>query len=176
MDAFAVALGIGATRRVHARRPVLRLSFHFGLFQFFMPILGWLGGVSVAHLIGDVDHWVAFGLLAYVGVRMIQSGLNGESEARLGDPSRGRLLVVLSVATSIDAFAIGLSLAMLRVSILEPSVVIGLVAAGFTWAGLALGDRLSGRYGRRAEVAGGVLLIAIGLRILLSHLFPAAGL
>jgi len=175
MDAFAVALGVGATRRIHTPRPVFRLSFHFGLFQFFMPILGWLGGVSVAHLISDVDHWVAFGLLAYVGIRMIQSGLNPESETRLGDPSRGRLLVMLSVATSIDAFAIGLSLAMLRVSIFAPSVVIGLVAAGFTWIGLALGGRLNSRYGKRAEVVGGVLLIAIGLRILLSHLFPAIG-
>jgi putative Mn2+ efflux pump MntP len=175
MDAFAVALGVGATRRIHTRRPVFRLSFHFGLFQFLMPVLGWLGGTTVAHLISGVDHWVAFGLLAYVGARMVQSGLSPDAERRLGDPSRGRLLVMLSVATSIDAFAIGLSLAMLRVNILEPSIVIGLVAAGFTWAGLALGGRLSGKFGKRAEVAGGALLIAIGLRILLSHLLPAAG-
>ncbi len=130
MDAFAVSLGAGATRYVNGPRPVFRLSFHFGLFQALMPVLGWLAGLSVAQLIAQVDHWIAFALLAFVGARMIRSGLDADREMHTSDPSRGGTLVMLAVATSIDAFAVGLSLAMLRVNILYPALVIGVITGG----------------------------------------------
>jgi putative Mn2+ efflux pump MntP len=170
MDAFAVSLGIGTTRQASLPRPIFRLSFHFGLFQFFMPILGWLAGSTIAPLISQFDHWVAMGLLTFVGVRMIRSGLNPESETYRSDPSRGGTLVMLSVATSIDAFAIGLSLAMLQVNILCPSVVIGIVTAGLSLIGLLIGHRLGTKFGKRMEMLGGMILIGIGLRILITHL------
>jgi putative Mn2+ efflux pump MntP len=171
MDAFAVSLGIGAAGRANSARPRFRLSFHFGLFQFAMPILGWLGGTSVAHLISSVDHWVAFGLLALVGGRMVQSGLRKDEIPNFDDPSRGRVLVILSVATSIDALAVGLSLAMLHVDVVFPSIVIGVVAAGLSLAGLLLGHKLGIAFGKRTEVLGGLILIAIGLRVLIEHMF-----
>jgi putative Mn2+ efflux pump MntP len=170
MDAFAVSLGIGTTRQANQPRPIFRLSFHFGLFQFFMPILGWLAGSTIASLISQFDHWVAMGLLTFVGVRMIRSGLDPASEAYPGDPSRGGTLVMLSVATSIDAFAIGLSLAMLQVSILYPSIIIGLVTASLSLIGLLIGHKLGSRFGKRVEILGGLILIGIGLRVLVSHL------
>jgi manganese efflux pump family protein len=171
MDAFAVSLGIGAAGRANSARPRFRLCFHFGLFQFAMPILGWLGGTSVAHLISSVDHWVAFSLLAFVGGRMVQSGLGQDEIPNLSDPSRGRVLVMLSVATSIDALAVGLSLAMLRVHVVFPSIVIGVVAAGLSLTGLLLGRRLGTAFGKRTEVLGGLILIAIGVRVLIEHMF-----
>lgn len=171
MDAFAVSVGIGAGGIGCYGRSALRLSFFFGLFQFMMPVFGWAGGSRVAHLIGGIDHWVAFALLAFVGGRMLRSALAHEEESGpVCDPSRGRTLIMLSVATSIDALAVGLSLAMLNVGILEPSIVIGIVAAGLTMVGLTLGRRLGDSFGKRAEFVGGLVLIGIGLRVVVSHL------
>jgi manganese efflux pump family protein len=170
MDCFAVSLGIGTTRQACAPRPIFRLSFHFGLFQSLMPLLGWFGGSRVAYLIGGVDHWVAFGLLGWVGGRMIRSGFNAGSESYSCDPSRGRTLVLLSVATSLDALAVGLSLAMLRVDILPPIIAIGGITALISVLGLLLGSRLGEAFGKRTEIVGGVILIGIGLRVLMGHL------
>jgi putative Mn2+ efflux pump MntP len=170
MDAFAVSLGIGAARQANTPRAIFRLSFYFGLFQFFMPILGWLAGVSVVRLIEGIDHWVAVGLLAFVGGRMIRSGLDHDGASHQNDPSRGGTLVILAIATSIDALAIGLSLAMLRVSILYPSIVIGVVTASLSATALVIGQKLGEAFGKRMEVLGGVVLIGIGLRVLITHL------
>src|SRR5512136_1822818 len=112
MDAFAVALGAGSSRVTHGVRPAFRLSFHFGLFQFLMPIIGWYVGNTIAPLIAAFDHWIAFGLLAYVGGKMIHAGSGREpaKEEKSLDPTSGIQLVMLSIATSIDALAVGLSL------------------------------------------------------------------
>ncbi len=169
MDAFAVSLAAGATSFINGPRPVFRLSFHFGLFQGLMPVLGWLSGSLVASYISAFDHWVAFVLLAFVGGRMVRSGLDPKTEGVEVDPSRGGTLIMLAVATSIDAFAIGLSLAMLRVNIFYPAVVIGVVAAALSVVGIALGNRLGSKLGKRMEVVGGIILILIGLRVVISH-------
>lgn len=170
MDAFTVSLGIGTTRQANSPRPVFRLSFHFGLFQFLMPIIGWLGGTRIADLISGIDHWVAFGLLAFVGGRMVRSGLSPDEVSYRTDPSRGGTLIMLSIATSIDAFAVGLSLAMLHVDVLMPSMIIGVVASSLSLVGLLMGHRLGTTFGKRTEVLGGLILIGIGLRVLITHL------
>lgn len=170
MDAFAVCVGAGTTRFINGPRPVFRLVFHFGLFQALMPVLGWLAGVRIERFIAAFDHWIAFGLLAFVGARTIRAGLDPNDDAVVTDPSRGGALVMLSVATSIDAFAIGLSLAVLRVDVFFPALVIGLVAAGLSLVGLSIGSRLGKLFGKRMAVIGGVILIAIGARVVLSHL------
>jgi putative Mn2+ efflux pump MntP len=172
MDAFAVAVATGVVLGSVTRRQTFRLSFHFGLFQFLMPVVGWLAGREVVRWIGSVDHWVAFGLLAFVGGKMIHEAIWGVEEEVARDPTRGASLVILSVATSIDALAVGLTLGVLGVEIWYPAAVIGLVALLLTAAGLHLGRRLGGRLGRRMEVAGGVVLVLLGLRILFSHLSP----
>ena len=170
LDAFAVSVVAGTTRLARAPRSIFRLSFHFGLFQFLMPVLGWYCGSTVAHLISAWDHWVALGLLSLVGGRMIRSGLERNMDSFSSDPSRGLTMVMLSVATSIDALAVGLSLAMLRVNVWYPAAVIGLVTAGLSVTGLLAGERLGVRFGKRMEVLGGIILILIGLRIVVSHL------
>jgi putative Mn2+ efflux pump MntP len=169
MDAFAVSLCSGLKIGVGIR-PALRLAFHFGLFQALLPVMGWFLGSAVASLISAYDHWVAFALLAVVGVRMVRSGLSKEEEKFTPDPSRGWTMVMLSVAVSIDALAIGLSLGLLGVTILVPALVIGAVTAALSLLGLRIGLHFGQRLGKTVEVLGGVLLIGIGLQIVIRHL------
>jgi len=170
MDAAAVSLGVGTTRWGRGARPRFRLSFHFGLFQFVMPVVGWSIGSRVAPLVTAVDHWIALALLVVVGSRMIRSAASPEPSRYEVDPSRGWSLVMLSLATSVDALAVGLTLAMLEVGILGPSVVIGVVTATLSLLGLLAGHRLGARLGRVMEGFGGALLIGIGVRIVIVHL------
>ncbi len=170
MDAFSVAIGVGATARIVSLRPVFRLSFHFGLFQLLMPVMGWFAGVSVAHIIADYDHWIAFGLLAFVGGKMILESFNKEVKVHAADSTKGLTLFLLSVATSIDALAVGLSFAFLRIPIIYPSVIIGIVAFIMTAAGMFFGAKLGKTAGKRAEMLGGLILIGIGIKILMEHM------
>jgi len=172
MDAFAVSLGIGTTRRAEDFRSRFRLAFHFGLFQALMTLLGWLVGSTIANLIAAFDHWVAMALLGYVGVNMIRSGLSKSEDAdKTPNPSKGRTLVMLCVATSLDAMAVGLGMALVHSPIAFPTLVIGVVTLGLSAFGLGVGGRLGERFGKRMEILGGVILLVIGLRIVFSHLF-----
>ncbi len=172
MDAFAVALVVGLSLRPLTRRHVFRLSFHFGLFQALMPAIGWSAAVSVHRHVAAVDHWVAFGLLASIGGRMIWNASRGGAGAppAAADPTAGWSLVLLSVATSVDALAAGFSLGLIGSAILAPVAVIGIVAAGFTVLGMRLGRRIGSGWGRRVEILGGLILIGIGIKIVLQHL------
>jgi manganese efflux pump family protein len=168
MDAFAVAVAAGMAVETVTPRHVFRLGFHFGLFQFLMPIVGWLAGVKLADQISEYDHWAAFLLLGYVGGKMLWEAWGekkSESQSQ-SDPTRGLSLVTLSLATSIDALAVGVSMAFLGVSVWFPSIVIGLVAAALTTIGITFGGRIGSRRGRWAEVVGGIVLILIGLKVL----------
>ena len=168
MDAFAVALGAGLSLERLTGRHLFRLGFHFGLFQALMPVAGWLAGLTVQRWVAAYAHWVAFILLAFVGSRMIREALRREEHRKSGtDPTRGWNLLLLSVATSLDALAVGLSLAMLHVVIWGPALVIGLVAGLLTVGGMLLGRRIGQAWGPRVELAGGVILCALGLRLLL---------
>ena len=173
MDAFAVAIATGIVLGTVSGRQTFRLAFHFGLFQFLMPVVGYLAGMTVGGYIRGYDHWLAFVLLGYIGGKMVYEGGWGDREEGSGgkDPTRGISLVVLSVATSIDALAVGISLGVLRnEEIIYPGVVIGLVACTFTAAGLHLGKRLGAVFGKRMEIAGGLVLVAIGVKILFDHI------
>ena len=170
MDAFAVSLAAAAAGFAGNRRATFRLSFHFGLFQAMMPVLGWALGLSVEPYIARYDHWVAFALLSLVAVRMVSAGLRPEPPAQRGDPSRGWTLIMLSTATSIDALAVGLSLAALRVSVIYPAAVIGVVTCAMCLLAIAGGRRVGPHLGDRAQIAGGLILFLVGIRVLVSHL------
>lgn len=174
MDAFAVALGTGVTLRRLTGRHLFRLGFHFGLFQALMPVVGWLAGKSLVQWMTAWDHWIAFALLSFVGGRMIYESF-AVDEPPDKDPTRGLTLVMLSLATSIDALAVGFSLSILNVSIWTPAVVIGLVAGVMTLVGMLIGDRVGARWGSRVEILGGLTLIAIGLKILWEHTLGLPG-
>lgn len=170
VDAFSVALAAGVFPSENERRRTFRLVFHFGFFQGGMTLLGWLGGRTIEPIIAEFDHWIAFGLLSYVGGRMLYSAWRDGTESFREDPSRGRMLVLMSVGTSIDALAVGLSLALAGSPVFWASLVIGVVASAMTYVGLRLGCRLGRMFGRRVEFFGGLTLIGIGVRVLISHL------
>ncbi len=170
MDAFAVSLAVGCTTLCNSRRAKFRIAWHFGIFQALMPVLGWLAGSTIAKYIQAFDHWVAFALLAYIGINMVISGFKPDAKAFPSDPSKGKLLITLAVATSIDALAVGLSMAMLKVKIAFPAVVIGIVAGGMSVLGLYIGSKLGEKFGKIMEILGGLILIGIGVRVVLEHM------
>jgi putative Mn2+ efflux pump MntP len=172
MDAFAVSLATGLHLKTVNFRQTFRLSWHFGLFQALMPIIGWSAGYMVRAYIEQYDHWVAFGLLAFVGGHMLKEAFDsGEEKDERKDPTRGVTMVMLSVAVSIDALAVGLSLAVLDVTIFFPAVIIGLVALITTAIGLHVGRKISefSHLQMYAEILGGLVLLLIGLNILREH-------
>jgi len=171
MDALSVAVGIGAAARTLTPGAVLRLAGSFGFFQFAMPLAGWLAGRTVADAISRYGHWVAFLLLLLVGGKMIWESFRPETKrAHANDPTRGMTLLFLSVATSIDALAVGLSFAFLKASIVQASVIIGGVCFLMTAAGMVFGRKLGELFGRKAELVGGLVLLGIGIKILWDHM------
>ena len=165
-DAFAVGLGVGT--RWHGGRQMFRLSFHFGFFQFAMPILGWLVGRKAMGLTRQGAPWLAFFVLLFLGVKMIREGLSGKCDnTAASDPTRGLSLVMLSVATSLDALGVGFGLGLVRTDIIFSAVIIGLIAAGMTLAAMQMGRRLSSRFGRGMDMAGGVILVLLAIKIIL---------
>lgn len=170
VDAFSVAIGIGATNNKKSWAPVLRLAASFGLFQFFMPVAGWLAGLTVVEIIESFDHWIAFALLALVGGKMIWEGFEKEGDEEKDDQTRGWPLLMLSIATSIDALAVGFSFSILKNPILFPAVIIGIVCFLMTVTGMVFGKVLAKIFGKKVEIFGGLVLIAIGVKILADHL------
>jgi putative Mn2+ efflux pump MntP len=172
MDAFAVAIATGVSLKQVSLRQTFRLSWHFGLFQALMPIIGWGLGTSIQTYVETYAHWVAFILLALVGSNMLREAITGDKDEEgdhpIKDSTKGMTMIVLSVATSIDALAVGLSMSMLQVSIIYPAIIIGLVAGAFTIVGLHLGKRVANLtwLSTWAEVVGGLVLWLIGLNIL----------
>lgn len=172
MDAFAVSIASGVALKTVSPRQTFRLAWHFGLFQAMMPVIGWSAGLTVRSHIEAYDHWVAFILLAYVAQGMLRSAFKGErDEQSAKDPTKGLTMVMLSVATSIDALAVGLSLSMINVSIWTPALIIGLVAGTFTTVGMHLGKWIGSvsQLSRYAEMTGGIVLLGIGINILREH-------
>lgn len=172
MDAFAVSIAAGVVLKTVSSRQMFRLSWHFGLFQAMMPIIGWMGGLTVRRHIEAYDHWIAFILLAFVAQGMLRSAFGKpHDDADFRDPTKGMSLVMLSIATSIDALAVGLSLSLIHVSIWTPALVIGCVTAAFTALGMMIGRRIgqAAALRRWVEMIGGLVLLAIALNILRVH-------
>ena len=169
VDAFSVAIGIGASNDKKSWAPVLRLAAAFGIFQFIMPIIGWLAGLTVVEIIASFDHWIAFALLALVGGKMIREGFEKESYEEKADQTRGWPLLLLSIATSIDALAVGFSFSVLKNPILFPALIIGIICFVMTTVGMIFGKALAKIFGKKVEIFGGLVLIAIGVKILIDH-------
>lgn len=169
MDAFAVAICKGLAMRKPGVKAILVIGLWFGFFQAVMPVIGYLLGSSFYSYIFEYDHWIAFALLALIGANMIREALSGEEEG-VDDSIGFRTMLVLAIATSIDALAVGISLAMTGDDIVQSAVMIGVVTFLISAAGVKMGSLVGDRFGSRAELVGGVILILIGLRILLDHL------
>ncbi|MCB2188210.1 MAG: manganese efflux pump MntP family protein [Deltaproteobacteria bacterium] len=166
-DAFAVGLAVGAVWR--GKRQLFRLSFHFGVFQALMPLIGWFGGAVLVNLARTWAPWLAAAILAFIAFHMAKESLWGEEETRENgkDPTRGWSLVMLSVATSIDALGAGLSLGLVGADIWFPVVVIGVIAAAMTATGMGLGGLLGQRWGRAMGLVGALVLLGIAVNLVL---------
>lgn len=170
MDAFAVSIAASGTGKINNKRAIFRLSFHFGLFQFIMPVLGWFAGANLEPIISAYDHWFAFVLLQFVAFRMIISSKQDSELRSENDPSKGYRLIILSFVTSIDALAVGFSLAMIKINIWYPSIIIGLITASMALVGIVIGSYTNQRLGKASAIIGGIILSTIGFRIFLTHL------
>lgn len=172
MDAFAVAVCKGLSMRVfHARRALI-IALFFGGFQALMPFLGWILGRQFAHYISQWDHWIAFALLAFIGGKMVWEAVREEAGSCENDDASLDLreLLMLAVATSLDALAVGVTFAFLHVAIASSVTLIGCVTFGLSFGGVLIGNRFGVYFQKKAEIAGGVILILIGAKILLDHL------
>ena len=173
MDAFAVAITVGISLKTVSARQTFRLSWHFGLFQALMPTIGWALGSALRTFVDSYAHWLAFALLAAIGTNMLREAFSlGEDDSEIRkDRTKGLTMVMLSVATSIDALAVGFSMSLLQISIIGPAIIIGIVAAAFTITGMHLGKKVASfqRLSLYAEVMGGLVLWLIGINILHDH-------
>lgn len=177
MDCFAISIASGIILKRVRLRPMLTMAFFFGLFQGLMPLLGWRFANAFSSMIESFDHWVAFFILAFLGGRMIVESFKEEDCRHEYDPTRLKVILALAVATSIDALAVGISFALLgfrQLSDVLPSIgIIGLVSFVLTLTGLVIGIRFGCGIARklRAELWGGIILVLIGVKILIEHLF-----
>lgn len=176
MDCFAVSIASGIFLKEIKIRPMLTMAFLFGLFQAAMPLLGWMGGNAFSHFIQSIDHWIAFGILSFLGYRMIKGSFSKEEGCNKGlNPTSIKVVFTLAIATSIDALAVGVSFAFLGMNsaakILHPIGIIGLVSFILSIVGFVMGSCTKNACKWRAELIGGVILIIIGCKILVEHLF-----
>ena len=169
MDCFAVAVGFGTSKKL-AVQDLIRMAFFFGFFQGLMTFFGWMFGSSLKPIIESFDHWIAFSLLAIIGCRMIIESFEKEKEKKVVDIRRLRILISLSVATSIDALMTGISLGFVRVNIVFAVIIITVITLLVTFTGGKIGEKTSFIPAKRAEIIGGLVLITIGIKILVEHL------
>lgn len=171
-DCFAVSVcGSISMGSALDRTKAFKVAASFGAFQAGMILAGFLAGNTVVELIESFDHWLAFGLLAFIGVRMIKESFEKEAECEVVDISRGKALLSLSVATSIDSLAAGLTFAFVETGILGPAALVGATAFTVTLIGIGIGRRVGDIAGKRAELFGGLVLIGIGVKVLLEGIF-----
>ncbi len=168
-DAFAVSAAVASCLPCLTARHTFRLTWHFGLFQFMMTALGWAGGEALCAFTSGLNYWIAAGILFFLGIKMIYDSRNPETRIKDYDPTRGWSLVGLSVATSLDALAVGISLSLIGISVWWPALCIGLAALVMTFVGTRLGRKAGQLLGQWAERIGGVVLIVIGARRLISY-------
>ncbi|MBS3920919.1 MAG: manganese efflux pump [Deltaproteobacteria bacterium] len=170
MDAFAVSVSNGMTIKHQRANHAFRIGIFFGSFQALMPLIGWSAGLNLRDLISGVDHWIAFGLLSLIGCKMIYESTKMGGKRKETFPLSLWMLLMLSIATSIDALAVGISFALLNISIITPILVIGTVTFILSFLGVLIGNKAGHFFEKKIEVLGGLILIGIGVKILIEHL------
>lgn len=170
MDAFAVSICKGLSMKKMDWKKAIIIGLYFGIFQGGMPLIGYFLGVGFEESIKFIDHWIAFGLLAFIGGNMIKEALSKNDEDEVDDSVDFKTMIVLAIATSIDALAVGVTFAFLNVNILLAVALIGIITFVISCIGVKLGNVFGDKYEKKAELAGGVVLVLIGLKILLEHL------
>lgn len=170
MDAFAVAVSSGVTIRTLKFSHAFKIALFFGGFQAIMPVIGWLAGISVRNLIANYDHWIAFSILSIIGIKMIYESFKFKSCERCTNPTKFYTLLLLAIATSIDALAVGTTFAFLNIVIAVPVIVIGAVTFVISFTGVYIGGKFGHLFENKIEILGGLCLVGIGIKILIEHL------
>ena len=168
MDSFSVSIANGLATKTFIIRKALTIALFFGFFQAVMPIFGWLAGEYIAEYISAFDHWIAFTLLTFIGIKMIYESITNKPNKIMGAYTL-KVILILSIATSIDALAVGLSFSFLDIPIFFPALIIGMVAFLLSFFGVYLGRRFGKILKNKIEILGGLILIIIGLKILIEH-------
>ena len=169
MDAFAVAVTYGLSLEKSRVRNALKIAAFFGGFQAVMPLIGWAAGLVLENFISSIDHWIAFALLVFIGCKMIYEAFKKAEDREKFNTLTISMLLLLSIATSIDAFAVGISFAFLKVAIITPVIIIGIITFLLSFAGVFIGSKLGHIFERKIEILGGLILIGIGVKILIEH-------
>ena len=170
MDAFAVSVCKGLSMKKMSWKKAIIIALYFGIFQALMPVIGYALGIGFEESIKFIDHWIAFGLLAFIGGNMIKEALSKEEDDNQNDDVNFKTMVVLAVATSIDALAVGVTFAFLNVNLILAISIIGVLTFIISLLGVKIGNVFGDKFEKKAELAGGIILILIGLKILLEHL------
>lgn len=170
MDSLAVSITSGLTLKKIRLRNALKIAIFFSLFQATMPIIGWLAGVNLGNFVSEIDHWIAFGLLTFIGSRIIYNSIYKKSSSQIINPLKNSSLILLSIATSIDALIVGATFAFLNISILTAVIVIGVITFLLSFSGVYIGTTFGHFSKKKIEILGGIILIGIGIKILLEHL------
>ena len=170
MDAFAVSITKGITLKKINLSIAIKIAFFFGLFQAIMPLIGWLFGMNFELYIRSIDHWIAVILLSFLGIKMILDAISDDTKNDTTTYLNNKELIVLSIATSIDALAIGVTFAFLKVNLLLAVLTIGIVCFLISISGVKIGNRFGSKFGNKTGFLGGIILFFIGVKILLDHL------
>ena len=169
MDAFAVSVCKGLSMKKFYIKKALIIALYFGVFQALMPLIGYFFGITFQDLVVSVDHWIAFFLLGIIGIKMISEAFDSESDTQ-NDKIDSKTMLILALATSIDALAVGITLAFLDTNIFYSVFIIGIITFILSIIGVRIGNKFGDKFQNKAEIFGGVILILIGLKILLEHL------
>lgn len=169
MDAFAVSICKGLSMKKMSWKKALIVGLYFGVFQGLMPVIGYFLGTTFESLVTKIDHWIAFALLSFIGLNMLKEAFSKDSE-NCNDSVDFKTMIVLAIATSIDALAIGISFAVLKTNILLAALAIGIITFAVCVIGVKIGNKFGDKYERKAETVGGLILIFMGIKILVEHL------
>lgn len=171
MDAFTVSISNGIILKKVKLKDAFKIALYFGTFQFIMPIIGWVIGSMFSGYIESIDHWIAFILLTFIGINMMYESKNEQNDKQIKNPTNNKTILLMAIATSIDALAVGISFAMLDTYILFPSICIGIITFFISFIGVFIGRKVGELFKTNAEMLGGIILILIGLNILREHIY-----
>jgi len=171
MDAFAVSVCKGLSMKKISIKKLLIIAVYFGVFQALMPVIGFFLGESFENLVTSIDHWIALILLSFIGINMLKEAFGKSEEDNKNDDTSFKTMIILAIATSIDALAVGITFAFLEINIFVIATIIGVITFIISAIGVIIGNKFGDKYEKKAEIFGGVILILMGIKILLEHLF-----
>ncbi|MBI4649760.1 manganese efflux pump [Candidatus Desantisbacteria bacterium] len=170
IDAFTISITSGITIKQLKINNAMKIAFFFGAFQAIMPLIGWKAGLELKNFLAGIDHWVIFSILVLIGCKMIYESFILKTEKKESNPLNIYVLLILSIATSLDALAVGISFAFLKISLLTAVIIIGGITFSLSFIGVYIGNKIGHFFENKIEIFGGIILICMGIKILIEHI------